>query len=463
MDYDQVIDGLTDEIIESTQALIKIKSVKSNSSEGKPFGERINDALEFALNLSEKFGFKTANLDGYIGYAEYGEGDKLIGILVHLDVVPEGEGWSSPPYEGKVSNGNIYGRGAIDDKGPAIAALYALKAIKDSGIKLNSRVRIIFGLNEESGSSCIQHYLNNDEIPSFSFVPDANYPVINGEKGILTFNLEKALIQDYNNIVVTSICGGNRHNMLPDFCEATLKVHDDSFLIIKEKFILFFNKTQFDMQLDFSSECILIKSFGVSAHASLPEKGVNAISRLMLFLNELDITGDLGDFITFYCKHIGLEYSGTSFGCNLSDDISGSLTLNAGIINVTTNKAEIIIDIRYPVTYTSDIVITKVKEKTDPFKISITNVHDVKPLYLPLESELVSCLMDVYSEFTGQRIEPVSIGGGTYARSMPNSVAFGPLFPNDPELAHQKDEYITVNNLIKNTKIYARAINKLAN
>lgn len=462
MDYDRIIDELTAEIIESTCELIKIKSVKANFLDDKPFGEGINDALLFALNLSKNFGFKTTNLDGYIGYAEYGEGDKLIGVLVHLDVVPEGNGWSFPPYEGKVSNQNIYGRGAIDDKGPAIAALYALKAIKDSGVKLNSRVRIIFGLDEESGSSCIQHYLVHDEIPSFSFVPDANYPVINGEKGILTFNLEKNFINDSDNIVVTSICGGNRHNMLPDFCEATLKVHEDSYLIIKERFISFFDKTQFDMQLDFSSEYILIKSFGVSAHASLPEKGTNAISRLMLFLNELDIIGDLGDFITFYCNHIGLEHSGASFGCNLSDDISGSLTLNVGIINVTTNKAEITIDIRYPVTHTSDIVITKVKEKIAPFKISITNVNDVRPLYLPIESELVSSLMDVYSEFTGQHIEPISIGGGTYARSMPNSVAFGPLFPNDPELVHQKDEYITVDNLIKNTKIYARAIHRLA-
>ncbi len=461
MNFDTAVSEMKESIINSTQELIKIKSVKSNFSEGKPFGQGINNALEYILNLSNNLGFTTKNLDGYIGYAEYGKGEKLIGILVHLDVVPEGEGWLHPPYSGNVVDEKIFGRGAIDDKGPAIAAVYALKAIKDSGINLNSRVRIIFGLDEESGSRCMQYYRNNEEIPACSFVPDANYPVINAEKGILTFKLEKNLKQSSNNII-TSILGGSRHNIVPDFSEAALKASPQMAEQIKQKFIDFFNKTQFDMEIDYSSDRLLIKSYGIASHASLPDKGVNAISQLMLFLNELNITDELGKFIQFYSGRIGMEYMGASLGCSYSDDLSGNLTLNAGIVNMSKDKIEVTVDIRYPVKYKAEDIITKIKDSVDHFGISITNIKDVKPLFMPPESDLVENLMEVYTDFTAQRTKPISIGGGTYARSMPNAVAFGAIFPGEPELAHQKDEYISIDSLIKNTQIFARAIYKLA-
>ena len=462
MNFDSNVDKLKESIINSTQALIKIKSFKSKPSEGKPFGQGINDALTYALNLSAEFGFTTKNLDGYAGYAEFGQGNKLIGILTHLDVVPEGEGWSSPPYSGTIIDKKIFGRGTIDDKGPTIAAIYALKAIKDSGVDLNSRVRIIFGLDEESGSKCMKQYVSNQEIPSCSFVPDANYPVINAEKGILTLNLEKSLEHPSSSIDITSILGGSRHNNVPDFCEATIKVKSELAEQIKEKFMDFYNRTQYEMQFDYFSEKLIIKSYGVSSHASLPDKGTNAISQLMLLLNELNIDGDLGEFVRFYSDKIGMEYTGASLGCNFRDDVSGNLTLNAGIVNLNNHNIEITIDIRYPVKYKGEDILAKIKGSTESFGISITNISDTKPLYIPPESKLVKSLMEVYTEFTGERTRPISIGGGTYARSMPNAVAFGAVFPGEPELAHQKDEYISIDSLIKNTKIFARAIYKLA-
>lgn len=461
MNFDTTISEMKESIVHSTQELIKIKSVKAEPLERKPFGQGINNALEYILNLSNNLGFTTKNLDGYIGYAEYGKGERLIGVLVHLDVVPEGEGWSYPPYSGKEAGGKIYGRGAIDDKGPAIAALYALKAIKDSGIGLNSRVRVIFGLDEESGSRCMQYYRDKEEIPTYSFVPDANYPVINAEKGILTFKLEKNLKQSSNGII-TSIFGGSRHNIVPDFCEAAIKASPHLAEQIKQKFMDFFNRTQFDMEIDYSSDRLLIKSYGTASHASLPGKGVNAISQLMLFLNELNTTDDLGKFIQFYSGKIGMEYTGASLGCSHSDDLSGNLTLNVGIVNLGKDRIEVTVDIRYPVKYKAEDIISKIKDSVDPFGISITNIQDVKPLFMPPESELVKSLMEVYTDFTGQRTKPISIGGGTYARSVPNAVAFGAIFPGEPELAHQKDEYISIDSLIKNTQIFARAIYKLA-
>lgn len=462
MDLNQIIDNMRDDIVNSTQKLINIKSIKSDPSEGKPFGQEIDDALMYMLELSQKLGFSTKNLDGYAGYAEFGQGNKLIGVLTHLDVVPEGDSWTSPPFSGKISANKIFGRGAIDDKCPTIAALYALKALKESGISLDSRVRIIFGLDEESGSACMKYYVDNEEIPTCSFVPDAGFPVINSEKGILTFKLEKGLKKGHKGLVV-SILGGSRHNVVPDFCEATVKIPSSELAErIKQKFIDFFNKTQFDMEIDHSSEKLLIKSYGVSSHASLPDKGKNAISQLMTFLKELDLEGDLRSFVDFFSKYIGMEYTGQSLGINYHDETTGSLTMNVGIINLNLDKVELTLDIRYPVTHKSEDILRKVEENVKPYSITISNISDNKPLFVPPESDLVRKLMEAYTDFTGERTKPVSIGGGTYARSMPNAVAFGPVFPGEPELAHQKDEYIDIDNLIKITKIYAHAIQKLA-
>ncbi len=462
MEFDAEIGRLKEDIISSTRELLRIKSVKSAPLEGKPFGENINNALEYILRLADSFGFRTKNLDGYAGYAEYGQGDKLVGVVVHLDVVPEGEGWSHPPYSGEISDNKIYGRGAIDDKGPAAAALYALKAIKASGVSLNSRVRVIFGLDEESGSRCLEYYREKEEIPTYSFIPDASYPVIFSEKGVLTFNMKKQFKDSPGEMDIVSIVGGTRHNVVPDFCEAVIKASPSALNRIEQKSMDFFDKVQSDMELVYSSDRLLVKSYGIPSHASLPEKGTNAISQLMMFLKQLDVPGEKGEFIDFFCNHIGMETDGRSIGCNLSDEVSGNLTLNAGVINLSSSELELTLDIRYPVTYKGQGVLDRIKKFTNRYGISITDVRDVEPLFVPPEYPLVKSLMEVYSDFTGQKAEPLSIGGGTYARSIPNAVAFGPLFPGEPELAHNKDEYISIESLINNTRIFARAIYKLS-
>ncbi|MCG0276560.1 MAG: Sapep family Mn(2+)-dependent dipeptidase, partial [Thermosediminibacteraceae bacterium] len=184
MDIEKAIKLNEEPLIKSVCEIIKIRSVEDAPAPGKPFGEGVARALEYALDLSRSFGFRTKNLDNYIGWAEWGEGAEMVGILVHLDVVPEGSGWTYPPFGGEIHDGKIYGRGAVDNKGPAMAALYALKTLKDAGVKFKRRVRVIFGTNEESGMKCIKYYLEHDEEPTMAFSPDAEYPIINGEKGI---------------------------------------------------------------------------------------------------------------------------------------------------------------------------------------------------------------------------------------------------------------------------------------
>ena len=225
MNLNKIIKEYKDDIIKSTQEIIRIRSVEDEAKEGMPFGEGVNEALKYVLKLSSELGFEVANFDGYAGHAEIGNGDETVGVLVHLDVVPEGEGWTYPPYAAEIHDDKIFGRGTIDDKGPAIAVLYAMKAIKESGLDINKKIRIIFGTNEETDWGGITYYLKKVKAPDVAFTPDADFPVIHGEKGILVFDLAKAVSKKCTgNIRIKNIYGGNRPNMVPDSCTAILSV-----------------------------------------------------------------------------------------------------------------------------------------------------------------------------------------------------------------------------------------------
>lgn len=462
MDLDKIIESMKEDIVRDTQELIRIRSVEDKPLPGKPFGEGVNQALEKALEISERLGFKVKNCEGYAGFAEYGEGQDLVGVLVHLDVVPEGDGWTYPPYAAEIHDNKIYGRGAIDNKGPAVACLYALKAIKDLNLPVSKRVRIIFGTNEESGWGCMDYYMSHEEVPSCGFAPDAEFPIIYSEKGILIFKLvkkfEKVLEGD---LKLLSVKGGNRANMVPDYCEAVLKLNNN-LLDIGKLLDEFKSRNSFKMELVHDGDNIIIKSYGVSAHGSLPEKGKNAISQLIMFLKELPLPADdIKVYIDFLAEKIGMEYDGRSFGLAMEDEISGKLVFNLGVMNLNSEQGVVEINIRYPIKYTEKDVREKVEEEVKGYGITIEDWTDKAPLYVPADHFLVKILKKVYEESTGQEAKLISIGGGTYARAMKNAVAFGPLFPGQEELAHQKDEYIDIDHLILITKIYAKAIYEL--
>ncbi len=461
MNFNEKIQSMKGDIIKSTQEIIKIKSVKGEAKPGMPFGEGIEKCLEHVLNLSEELGFKTKNVNHYGGYAEFGNGNETLGVLVHLDVVPEGDGWSYPPYSGEIHNGKIFGRGATDDKGPAIAVLYAMKAIKDSGIKLNKKIRIIFGIDEESGWESIKYYLKHEDAPDIAFTPDADFPVIYGEKGILIFNFHKSFKKDLqsNGIKVLQIKGGNRPNMVPDYCEAHI-ISSDS---LKEKIDQYTNDKNGIMEVLQEENKTIIKSYGVSAHGSLPETGCNAVSQLMVFLDTLELAdGDISEFIRFYSGKIGMNYHGESMGCGFEDKESGKLIFNVGVIDLDKEGFKLSINIRYPVTYNDQQVFNGIKRALIGTGINIIEDIHMEPIFMAKDHKLIQELMRVYKEFTNDEREPITIGGGTYARAIKNAVAFGPNFPDEPILAHQKNEYISINNLIKITKMYAAAIYNLA-
>ncbi|MCY6371611.1 dipeptidase PepV [Clostridium ganghwense] len=461
MELNRKIDEMREEIIKSTQEIIKIKSVEEQPKEGMPFGEGPYNALKYALDLCEKLGFKTVNLDNYVGYAEYGEGEEYVAILGHLDVVPEGDGWIHPPYAAEIHDGKMYGRGTMDDKGPMISVLYGLKAMKDLGIKLSKKVRIIFGTNEESGCGEIEHYFKTETAPVSGFTPDAEYPIINGEKGLTIFDFVKDLKVKGNNTVIKYIKGGQKANMVPDYCEAAVITNE------AEKVLLYARNfkeiTGYDITAEVKDDMAIIKSVGASAHGSTPELGKNAIMQLFGFVEQLGFEdSDILNLIKFFNKHVGLETDGESFGVGLKDDVSGTLSFNVGTIDINEEKARMTVNLRYPVTCTFEEMMNGINATLEGSEIRVENMEHQKPLYFPQDHPTIKALSKVYEEQTGEKVELLSIGGGTYAKEMPNIVAFGPLFPGEPELIHQPNEYIEVEDLIKNAKIYAHAIYELA-
>lgn len=454
---DEIILSMKDEIIKSLQECVRIKSVRIDPKEGMPFGEGVHKALEYCLALSESFGFRTFNMDNMIGYAEYGSGDEMIAVLGHLDVVPEGSGWTYPPYAGEVHDGKIYGRGTTDDKGPVIGALYALKALKMLDIPLKKRVRIFFGLNEETGSRCVKHYVENGgEMPVYGFTPDAEYPIINGEKGIVNCKYTRK-VTEKGDIFIKSIKGGIAPNVVPDYAEALLYVPE-----VKKKEI----KRAADMFSDICAEeqenGILIRAKGISAHGSTPEKGINAISVLMMFLGSLDMKGTAGEIADFMNQYIGMDVNGKNMGIYLEDEVSGKFIFNLGTIAGDEDSISIEINMRYPVTRHFEEFIDILIEKMASGGFEQEYLTHKKSLYVSPEKELIKKLSKVYEEKVGKKVHLISIGGGTYAKAMENIVAFGPIFEGQPMVEHKPDEYIEIDSLIKNTQIMAAAIKELA-
>jgi succinyl-diaminopimelate desuccinylase len=462
MDLNKKVDELKDSLIKSVEKVVKIKSVQEEPKDGMPFGEGPRKVLDCALDISKELGFKTVNMDGYIGYAEYGHGDDYVAVLGHLDVVPEGDGWKYPPYAAEIHEGKIYGRGTLDDKGPIMAALYGLKAIKNLNMPLSKRVRVIFGTNEETGSKEVEYYMKKEKAPVSGFTPDAEYPIIYAEKGITIFDVVKDLKEGcqkgYN---IKSIKGGTAPNAVPAYCECIMD--GDSAEELKKLAVDFSNKTGFDIKAEISGKDIVVKSYGFAAHGSSPERGKNAVMRMFAFLATLPLGNcELKDYIDFFNKYVGEETDGKSFGVYLEDKESGKLTFNVGCVEMKGNRIKLSLNVRYPVTHKVEDLMNPFNKKLEGTGINIENMTHQKPLYFPASHPLIKVLQKVYEEQTGKKADLLAIGGGTYAKEMPNIVAFGPIFPGKPDLDHQANEYIEIDDLVANAKIYAHAIYELA-
>lgn len=474
MELNERLEQLQPEMLEALKTLVSIKSVEDTPAPGAPYGKGAAKCLEAALKLSAELGFKTHNMDGHLGWAEFGEGEEMVAILGHLDVVPEGDGWTKcKPYEPVIADGRMYGRGTVDDKGPVVSALFALKALMDTGWKPGRRVRVLFGCNEETGSADMKYYMENGgEVPVCGFTPDGSYPLINGEKGIAITTFEKKLAQrgDWK---LLSITGGSASNIVPAKAVAEIACPEDVSVLAGLEYPAHVKVSATEVGLHVEAE-------GVSAHGSIPEKGENAIGRLCKFLQQLPLSSDAAAAIGLIAEKIGMETHGEGFDIDLQDELSGHLSFNLGVIRSDEGKVfparragepdeyqgataiRMTINYRWPVTFHYEDCGPKLNAAMEKAGWKVAAEHYNPALYQPADSDLVQKLLAVYEAHTGDTSGAICIGGGTYAKSIPNILAFGPGFPGEELKEHEPDEFIDLEHFFLNAKIYADAIRALA-
>ena len=425
--------------------LVRIPSVLDETDPSYPFGVGVHQALQKAVDIAADLGLRTwYDSAGYYAWAEIGQGAEMLGVLGHVDVVPAGnpENWQTPPFEPSERQGKLYGRGVQDDKGPMMAALFAVKALMDAGVSFNKRVRFIFGGDEENHWRGINRYMAREEIPSLGFTPDAEFPLIFAEKSIL-----QVVLSASNDVGAPSMSLGSAFNAVPG--EAVYTGPHQWALIAQLK----------DWGFDFLHVENGVKVLGKAAHASLPENGVNAIVRLAL---AADAAGIPSRAMHFLAQTAGKDYYAEAIFGPLEDDVSGKLTFNVGKLIITPEEEQLCLDMRIPVTTPKDAVVPKLQQAAAKFGLRYQEHAWKGSLYVPLDHPLVKTLLKVYREETGDaEAEPIAIGGGTYARAMPNCVAFGPNFPGSPETAHQANEFIVIDEMNRAMAIYAAAIYEL--
>lgn len=421
-------------------ALVRIPSVCVEGEGGYPFGEAIDRALRKALQIAADLGFKTHYGDqGYYGYAETGEGNELVGILGHLDVVPPGnlKDWEHPPFDPLEIDGMLYGRGTQDDKGPLVAALFAVKALQDAGVKFHKRLRIIFGTDEETLWRCIKRYIEKEELPDMGFSPDARFPLIYAEKGLLQLLLEG------KNDSRLSLSGGSAFNAVPDHIVYTGERQAELASKLDE------------LGFAYTRTPGGIEVHGKSAHAMLPEQGTNAIARLSIALHAI---GSESKAINFIAQEIGEDPNATRIFGECADEPSGKLKFNVGKINLA-EVEQLSIDTRIPVTVSKDEIVSRLSAAAARHGLEYKEFDWLAPIYLPLDHFMIQTLMKVYRQYSGdERSEPKASGGATYARAIPNCVAFGALTFDELLTEHQPNERAVLANLYKAMEIYAHAI-----
>lgn len=434
---------LKPELIESIKELVAVPSVLEENAVGTPFGKEIDRCLDMALETCRKLGFRVfKDPAGYYGYAEMGEGKEMIGILGHLDVVPAGDldKWNSDPFKVLEADEKLYGRGTQDDKGPTLIALYAAKAVADAGLKLEKRVRFIFGTDEENLWRCINRYMELEEKPSMGFTPDSKFPMIYAEKGLLQFNF----IGKGEEIILK---GGAAYNAVPDIFTYVTE-NPEPLAEILEK-----NGSKFEVRGD------KITVYGKSVHAAVGEEGINAIKHLVIGLRDLGVDTPA---VRFIADEIGNDpYAEKIYG-TLEDEASGKLKFNIGKVDIDHEKTLIGIDVRIPVTVPKELIVELSKKVGEKYGFTYEERDFLRSLYVPLDHFLIKTLRKVYEEETDFDSTPISSGGATYARAMDNCVAFGAVFPDGKKTEHQPNEYLAIRDMDRAFIIYAKAIYELS-
>lgn len=461
-EIEEYIDSHKEEMLEDICTLCRINSEKAPYVEGKPYGQGAFEALEAALTMAESYGFTITNYDNYVGTADMNDKEKQLDILAHMDVVPAGEGWSeTAAYEPVVKNGKLFGRGAADDKGPAVAALYAMRAVKELGIPLKKNVRLILGTDEECGSSDIAYYYDKEKEAPMTFSPDAEFPVINIEKGRLEghFHIDFKESQKLPRLV--SAEAGIKANVVPGKAKGVVEGVD---LEVLEKLA---EEMKEETGISFTFEGnfpeIRITAHGEGAHASTPQEGKNALTGLLLYLTRLPLAPcpmlDGIKALTELFPHG--DTCGKAAGIAMEDELSGALTLAFTMLTISSDSMEGVFDSRCPICANEDNVLGAVKKNMAKKGVILETDTMIPPHHVDGNSHFVKTLLSCYEEYTGLKGSCESTGGGTYVHHLENGVAFGAALPGTDNRMHGADEFAVVDELLVSAKIFAQAIAEL--
>ena len=465
MDYREKIDAYLDkhkkEMVNDIIALCRVNSERSAYVKRMPFGEGPALALRAAMDMGERYGFSIRNYDNFVCTLDLNDGAPQLDILAHLDVVPAGEGWSvTKAYEPIVKDGRIYGRGTADDKGPAVAAMYAMRAVKELGIPVTKNCRLILGTDEESGSSDIIQYYNDEPEAPMTFSPDAEFPVTNVEKGRLPGEIRASFEKPAEELPrIISVEAGIRFNVVPDRAACLIEGLDDNF--VKDACDAVTEQTGVKFWISARGQNrLLIEAYGETAHASTPAEGKNALTSLLRLLASLPFADAenvraLRHLESLFPWH---DTEGRAAGVAMEDEVSGALTLAFTMFHMNEEELTAGFDARVPAVGNEENVLEVLKEKIGKYNLELINETMTKPHVVDGNSEFVQTLLRDYEEVSGLKGSCQSTGGGTYVHNLKNGVAFGAAFPGTDNRMHGPDEFAVIDQLVMAAKIFARVI-----
>lgn len=447
------------EMVEDIFTLCRINSEKMPYKEGMPYGEGAYTALNQAMAMAERYGFSVTNYDNYVGTVDLNDKPRQLDILAHLDVVPAGEGWTvTEPFEPILLDGKLYGRGTADDKGPAVAALYALRCVKELGIPLSKNVRLILGTDEECGSSDIEHYYDDEKEAPMTFSPDGAYPVVNIEKGSMRGDFTAEWEEDTALPRICSVEAGVKVNVVPSKAVAVLEGLDLETVMEMTRSMEEETGIEFEIQDEHGK--ITLTAVGKNAHASTPEEGNNALTGMLMLLDRLPVKPSaMTEKIHSLLKLMPHgDTSGKALGIEMEDELSGKLTLAFSMLTITPTGLQGMFDSRCPICSNEENTLKVVKQKMEAEGMTFLTDSMNPPHHVSGDSEFVKTLLRVYEEYTGREGKCESMGGGTYVHHLKNGVAFGAAMPETDNKMHGADEFAVLDELTVSAKIFAQVI-----
>ena len=461
---DNIVKSYSARLINSVCESIRIPSLYSTAVGDFPYGLEIARAAEHAIAEAKRLGFKVTNLNGSVAWADYGDGDETVAVMGHLDIVQPGNGWDFDPYSGTVENGYILGRGSQDDKGPFFSSLFALRAVADLGVPLKRKVRIIFGLDEETGKMRdVETYLKSEGAPLMSFTPDGEYPIVNTEKGAIKFKACKKFTKTDTGLRLLKINGGESLGSVPANACAILSGDCSMLLSVSEQFKKLASSLSWKISCDISDGTLKISVAGKAAHATLPSLGENAIGRLLILLSHANFSGELGDYITFLAEKLGIDTEGKQLSINTVHPHSGNLTLNLALIEGDQDSITVQVGVYVPAnTHPFETVYSVIEKAFGNYGAVIEIIAKIPPLFVPEDHILIQTLKAAYFNATGKEPKLISMCGSTYSKKMPNMVPFGATFNGEDDRAHGANERLLISNLLESTRIMAYAILEMA-